>query len=124
MENFRGAIAQYEVIPYALIPVIAVVLPWLELIFGVMMILGYAPKLSSVVLGSFCLIFTLILGSSDLFLSSGRHDCGCFGEGSPIHLSMHQVFLLDFINFSLCIGLYRLKSHPFSLDQLFKNNEK
>ncbi len=123
IENFRGAVAQYEVIPYALVPAIALILPWLELIGGVMMITGYAPKAAAVILGGLCLGFTLILGSSDAFLSMGGRDCGCFGEGSLIHFSMYQIFVVDLVNFFLCIRLFQLQEHPLSLDSLLKSKE-
>lgn len=123
IENFRGAIAQYEVIPYSMVPMIAVILPWIEVIGGVMMITGYAPKVTASVIGSLCLGFLLILGSSDTFLSKGGHDCGCFGEGSLIHFTMYQIFAVDLLNFVLCIMLFRQKEHAFSLDSLLKKKE-
>ena len=65
-ENFRGAIAYYEVIPYFLTGPIALVLPWLELVFGAFIIVGYMPRVSALVLAFFSFCF-LEFGSG-LFL--------------------------------------------------------
>ena len=116
VENFRGIIAQYEVIPYVFVPAIAHVFPWLELIFGIFLISGYAPRASALVLAFFSLSFLILLGSSKLLLGSFPVSCGCFGEHG-IHLTVRQVFLLDLVDFFLGLKLSRLKTHPLSLDQ-------
>ena len=117
IENFRGAIAQYEIIPYDWITVIAFVMPWVEFLAGIFMMIGYAPRLSSFVLAANSLSFLIILGSSDALLDSAKTDCGCFGQNSFIHLTVRQVFLLDLTNFFLAIKLFSIKTHPLSLDQ-------
>lgn len=120
VENFQGAISQYQLIPYSLVPLLAYVLPWLEFLGGVSMLLGYAPKISAAVLGILSFGFVLVLGSSDAFLKGGQHDCGCFGELSPIKLSMQQVFIMDILDTALCLKLYSLKDFPLSLDKFLK----
>lgn len=114
--NFRGVLTQYEVIPYALVPTIAVIFPWLELVFGVFLILGYAPRVSALILAGFSFIFLIVLGSSKLMLGSVPISCGCFGEGG-IHLTVRQVFFLDLIDAVLAIRLFQKKEHPLSLNR-------
>lgn len=118
-ENFRGIIAQYEVIPYVFLPVIAAVFPWLEFLLGSFLILGYAPRWSALALSFFSLIFLIVLGSSKLLLGAMPVSCGCFGEGG-IHLTVRQVFLLDLFDLVLGFGLFRAKDHVFSFDYLLK----
>jgi len=120
VENFRGIISQYEVIPYALTPWIAALLPWIELIFGVFTIAGYLTRLSVLVLGLLSLGFLLVLGSSHVLLGSIPMGCGCFGATSPIHLSVRQVFVLDLFDVFLAFKLFSEKPHVFSLDCLLK----
>ena len=117
-ENFRGAIANYQGIPYGLTEPIARVLPWLELFFGVSLILGYLPRVSALALALFSFCFLMVLGASNVLLDAGAKDCGCFGEGGIIHLTVHQVFFLDLLNFFLGLKLYSLKEHPASLEKL------
>lgn len=114
-ENFRGIMAQYEVIPYALVPFLASVLPWMEFIFGVFLILGYAARQSALVLGLLSFGFLMILGSSQVLLGSVPIHCGCFGENG-IHLTVRQIFVLDIANTAIGLKLFSLKTHPFSID--------
>lgn len=115
--NFRGILAQYEVIPYSLVPMIALILPWFEFILGVFLILGYVPRLSAFLLTLFSFIFLMVLGSSKLLLGAIPISCGCFGEGG-IHLSVRQVFLLDLADLVLGFQLFLRKNHPWSLEGL------
>lgn len=116
-ENFRGIIANYAIIPYAFSGIIAQVLPWIEFMTGAFLILGYMPRWSSLIAAGLFFSFLIILGSTDALMVPGK-DCGCFGERALIHLTTRQVFTLDCINFILCLKLYSLKRHPFSLDGL------
>ena len=114
VENFRGILAQYEVIPYILTPFIAVTLPWIEFIFGALFILGYATRLSALMLAGLSFCFLIVLGSSQILLGSTPISCGCFGEG--VHLTVRQVFVLDIADFVIALKLLSLPTHPFSLD--------
>lgn len=116
IENFRGVIAEYHVIPYAFVPLAAAVIPWAEFLTGVLMILGYAPRLTAVAAAALFFGFLVIMASSPSFFTSGSQDCGCFGEGSLIHLSMHQMFFIDSLSFVLSICLALRKHHALSLD--------
>ena len=119
VENFRGIIAQYQVIPYFFVPAIAYIFPWLELIFGVFLLLGFAPRLSAFNLAFFSLCFLIIIGSSNILLGVTPMSCGCFGQGG-IHLSVRQVFFLDVIDFAIGLKLFSMKDHLWSLDNLLK----
>src|SRR4051812_17610169 len=74
MGNFRGAIADYEVFPYAIVPLIAYVLPWIEFVFGIFMLIGYAPRISALVLALLSFGFMIVLGSSNALLESSGKD--------------------------------------------------
>ncbi len=119
VENFRGIIAQYEVIPYMFVPVIALVFPWLELMFGIFLIIGYLPRISALALAIFSMIFLIVLSSSKVLLGSVPIACGCFGENG-IHLTVRQVFLLDFIDMILGIKLAQSPSLILSLHEWLK----
>ena len=115
IENFRGAVAQYGVVPYSVIPVVAMVMPWVELIFGVFLILGYAPRISALALTLMSLAFLIVLGSSNILTQGGSITCGCFGEGG-LQLTMKQIFILDIVDTVIGVCLITVKSHWLSLD--------
>ena len=118
-ENFRGVIAQYQVIPYFLIPVVASVFPWFEFIFGVFLIVGFAPRVSALILGLMSLSLLLVLGASNVLLGAKAVSCGCFGEHG-LHLTVRQVFALDLVNMAIGFKLYSQREHFWSLDTLLK----
>lgn len=118
VQNFEYIVSSYGVIPEALVPAVALVMPWIEWIFGMYMILGYLPQLTSVVLAACSAGFIGIILLSGV-LWKGPSTCGCFGEGGP-QLLVQQVFLIDIGNLLFAIRLALLKDHPFSLDSLLK----
>jgi len=124
VENFQGAIAAYAVVPYIAVPVIARVIPWIEFIFGAMVLAGYMTRVSSLVLALMSISFISLILSTKLTNGTLPADCGCFGEGSIIHLKPWQVFALDVVTAFSGLKLFFTKSHPLSLDSLFSKPEK
>lgn len=120
-ENFQGAIAAYEIIPYALVPLIARVVPWIELIFGIFVLTGYLTRISSLVLAGMSVSFVVLILATQIMTGTVPADCGCFGEGSFFHLSPWQVFALDVLNSFIGFKLFLTKTHPFSLDSRFSS---
>lgn len=123
VENFQGGMAAYEVIPYGVIPFLAHVIPWIEFLFGAFLILGYLPRVSALVLAAMSWSFVLLILTTRIVTGALPADCGCFGEGSLIHLKPLQVLLMDICNTAIGIRLACLKDHPFSLNLLLKNKD-
>ncbi len=119
VENFRGILAQYQIIPYALVPYLAMTFPWIELIAGVCLVLGYAPRAVALILALMSLGFLIGLGVSHFVLKSAPASCGCFGQRG-IQLSIEQVMALDLVNTLIGFKLFLLKKHPWSLDAWLK----
>lgn len=115
--NFRGALAQYEIFPLALLDPVAYTVPWVEFIFGCFVIVGYAPRWSSLVLGMLSASFVVMLLMSKSFWGTGAAYCGCFGQAG-LKLSMRQMALLDLFNTLIGLRFFFLKSHPISLHSL------
>jgi uncharacterized membrane protein YphA (DoxX/SURF4 family) len=120
VENFQGGMAAYEVIPYAVIPFLARVIPWIEFLFGAFLILGYLPRVSAAVLALMSWSFVLLIVTTRFVTGALPVDCGCFGEGSLIHLKPYQVLIMDVGNtfFGICLALR--KDHPLSLAAFLK----
>jgi uncharacterized membrane protein YphA (DoxX/SURF4 family) len=118
VENFQGGMAAYEVIPYVLIPFLARVIPWIEFLFGVFLILGYLPRMSAFVLAGMSWSFVLLILTTRIVTGALPADCGCFGEGSLIHLKPMQVLAMDIANTIIGLRLVLVKVHPFGLSAL------
>ena len=117
VENLKAVIEVHPAMPAFAVPVIAVVLPWMEFIFGAFMLLGYAPVLSAWVLGFLSVCFLVMLSISRFVFGVALEDCGCFGE-SGIQLTVLQVLILDGAMLAMCVRLAVMKSCPFSLDRI------
>jgi uncharacterized membrane protein YphA (DoxX/SURF4 family) len=120
VENFQGGMAAYEIIPYAVIPLLAHVIPWIEFLFGSFMIAGYLPRASALVLAGMSWSFVLLILTTRIVTGNLPADCGCFGEGSLIHLKPYQVLIMDTVNTFIGIRLALLKDHPLSLSALLQ----
>jgi uncharacterized membrane protein YphA (DoxX/SURF4 family) len=120
VENFQGGMASYEIIPYSVIPFLARVIPWIEFLFGSFLILGYLPRISALVLAAMSWSFVLLILTTRLVTGALPADCGCFGEGSLIHLKPFQVLALDVGNTFLGICLALRNKHPFGLASFLK----
>lgn len=120
VENFQGAMATYEIIPYALIPLLARLIPWIEFLAGAFLILGYLPRVSALVLAFMSACFVILILATRVVTGALPSDCGCFGEGSLIHLNPYQVLAMDICNTFIGIRLALLKVHPFGLAAFLK----
>ncbi|MBI2794448.1 MAG: DoxX family membrane protein [Ignavibacteria bacterium] len=86
---FATSIYHYGLVPVWAINAIALILPWLELLAGSALLLGYKTKLAAALCGLMLLIFTLAVAWA---VANGLHiDCGCFGEAGGEEVSWWKV---------------------------------
>ncbi|HJV33906.1 MauE/DoxX family redox-associated membrane protein [Geomonas sp.] len=77
--GFAGSIAAYKILPYFASYLTAATLPFLELICGVLLVVGYRVKGGAVIIGLLNLVFIGALASA---IARGLDiDCGCFKQG-------------------------------------------
>lgn len=74
--EFAETIVSYQMAPYWSVNIIAVFLPWVELISGILMILGIRVKSVSLIILFLMLLFTLGIGVN--LLRDAPISCGCF----------------------------------------------
>jgi uncharacterized membrane protein YphA (DoxX/SURF4 family) len=75
---FRGAVAEYKVLPPFLEAPFAFVLPFAEVTLGGLLLLGFGTTAASAIAALLFLSFAFAIG---LNLARGRHfDCHCFGS--------------------------------------------
>jgi putative oxidoreductase len=93
---FAGSVAAYQILPYFASYLTAAVLPFLELICGLLLVCGYRIKGAALIVGGMNLVFIAALASA--ILRGLDIDCGCFKQGGPktspwIALARDAVFL-------------------------------
>ncbi len=88
---------QYTVIPQVFAPLIAMVLPWVEVLSGTALLIGFYTTPAAVVIAvqllSFCLLMLVILTAG-----VNIEDCGCFGNlgwrETPLQVLVRDVVML------------------------------
>lgn len=76
--DFRSAVANYRLLPPALVPAVALSLPFAELTAAVLLVLGILPGIVAAVLAALLLCFAAAIAIN---LARGRtFDCGCAGS--------------------------------------------
>jgi uncharacterized membrane protein YphA (DoxX/SURF4 family) len=93
---FAENIAVYRIIPYQGLHLVAIILPWIELICGFFLILGMRTRAAASILGGLLFMFTLFV-IINIFRDSPI-SCGCFDTGGePISwkkITINTIWLL------------------------------
>lgn len=82
LAGFSEAIADYEMVPYWAVNTLAVLIPWIEIVCGILLLLGAYTHAAAIVIGGMLMSFS---GAILVNLLSGSHiSCGCFQTFEPI----------------------------------------
>ena len=75
--EFAADVANYRMLPHEMVNLLAVTLPWVELLAGVMLIGGIWPRPSALVILLMTIVFSIAIAQA---LARGLDiRCGCFG---------------------------------------------
>ena len=76
------AVRAYDVLPTAAVAVVAGALPWLEIVLGLLLLAGVAPRAVAVASAGLLLVF--VAGVTQAWARGLSIDCGCFGGGGVV----------------------------------------
>lgn len=79
-DAFAKAINNYQLLPYGTLNVMALVLPWLEVLAGAFLVFGVRLRASAAVTGLMLIVFIGAIASA--MMRGLSIDCGCFSQGS------------------------------------------
>lgn len=106
--EFAETIANYQIIPYWGVNIMAIVLPWCELVCGMLLISGIRSRSATVIIGCLLIIFTTATAVS--LVRNTPITCGCFNTiGERISL---WTFFRDVIWLAMTV-------HVFFFDKAF-----
>jgi len=75
--TFAADIGNYRLLPHEAINLLAITLPWIEVVAGVLLVLGFWRRASAAVIAVLLIIFLTAIGQA---LARGLDvRCGCFG---------------------------------------------
>ncbi|MDO5501228.1 MAG: MauE/DoxX family redox-associated membrane protein [Propionibacteriaceae bacterium] len=114
------AVRGYQILPYDVAVVIGYLLPIVELILGVLLLIGLFTRPAAVVTGLIMIAF--IAGIAQAWARGLAIDCGCFGGGGELPLEEAQAkYPWDIardVGLMLLAGLLAWRGRtPFSLDE-------
>jgi hypothetical protein len=104
-------IANYEILPYWMVNIIALVLPWLEFWIGLFLIAGIFVRSCAIIQIGLLLIFILAIG---LNIARGvNFYCGCFPDDKLASGMNYPHILLNAFLVCMALILYILEKRRF-----------
>jgi putative oxidoreductase len=116
--TFALDVATYQLLPLSLINITALVLPWVELLAGVMIVLGFRTRAAALLISGMMLVFMVALGWA---LHQGLDmSCGCFAsQSSDEHAISWLTMLRDAGWLVLALYVLGFDRRPLGLDRLW-----
>ncbi len=111
---FAKSIWYYHMIPGSLINLIAIILPWVELICGICLILGVWYDGSVILINLMTFVFIIALASA--YYRGLDIDCGCFKASSGGGSSVLKSLLFDIVLLAFTIALLFSRSRKWRLE--------
>ena len=75
--GFSQSVYNYKLMPDFLINILAIAIPWIELVAGILLVFGISVKENSAILTGLLIVFIFAIAIS---IARGLDiDCGCFG---------------------------------------------
>ena len=86
--GFATNVVNYRVLPDAFVNLLAVTLPWIEIIAGLLLVLGIWMRASALVIAVLTCVFLVAVGQA--VARELNINCGCFGtmEGRKVGLAL------------------------------------
>jgi uncharacterized membrane protein YphA (DoxX/SURF4 family) len=111
---FAQIIHNYRITPPSLINIAAVTLPWIELLSGMLIIVGFKVRGANLILGSLLVFYTLVL--SIAAIRGININCGCFSTSPVVRSNLVADIFRDlfFMLFSIHILLFHKSSRSTS----------
>ena len=112
--EFAESIANYQLVPFWAVNLMAVTLPWAELLCGLLLIIGVRAKAGAASLAALLVIFSAAISVS--LLRGTPFGCGCFSSvDQPMQWT---TVLLDLLWLGMALHVYFFDS-AFHLEKSF-----
>lgn len=123
LDKSQMAVRAYELLPIQLANFLGLVLPFFEVVIGLLLILGAATRVVAA-LGGFTM-FIFIIAIAQAWVRGLNIDCGCFGGGgevAPGETRYLQEILRDAGLVAMALFLIRYPVTKFSVDKAPKQS--
>nr|WP_221473874.1 MauE/DoxX family redox-associated membrane protein [Planomonospora venezuelensis] len=89
------AVKAYQLLPDSLATAVGYGLPILEIVIGVLLVVGLLTRVAGVV--SALLMLAFVVGIASVWARGLRIDCGCFGGGGQLAAGEEPSYLIDIL---------------------------
>ena len=111
--DFARSIYNYRMMPEATINLMAIVMPWLELISGILIIIGPFVRGSALLIGLMLLVFVIAISSA---IARGLDiSCGCFKVGEGGRLVGLETLVEDILMLAAVFVILAFGGRSFSI---------
>ncbi len=98
--EFAKIVYGYDLFPAVFINLIAIIIPFLELITGLALVIGFYPRSAAIIVNALLMAYLIVLTIN--LIRGHEFDCGCFAPGQSGYTSSSEVTLVrDIIYFIL-----------------------
>lgn len=115
---FAIDVATYQILPLGLVNLVALVLPWVELVAALMLLLGVRVRAGALLVAAMMAVF---LAALTIALSKGlQMSCGCFAsQGAAEDPISYKTVLRDLAWLALAAYVLVFDARPLGLERLF-----
>ena len=100
--DFAKIVYGYNLFPEIFINLIAIIIPFLELVIGFALIIGFYPRSAAITINGLLVAFIVVLAIN--LIRGHEFDCGCFSVGQSGYSSSPKVTIARDI-FYLALGM-------------------
>lgn len=97
------AVEAYDLLPKSLATAVGYGLPILEIVVGVLLVVGLLTRAAGVI--SALLMLAFVIGIASAWARGLRIDCGCFGGGGQLAAGVEPDYLIDILRDLGIVGL-------------------
>jgi len=117
--GFAGSIYNYKIFPLFSINIFAIIIPWIEVVSGLLLIFGIALKENALIINIFLIGFIVLITIS---LFRGLNiDCGCFGTEGGDTIGIQKI-IEDVLLLVLGIQIFLFPLDELTLQSLAKKS--
>jgi len=113
--QFASLLASYRLFPYPIVNVLAVVVPWMELVTGLFIIIGLRNRATAILIIFMYIVFNVAVGLN--VLVDSPITCGCYDTvGEPVSwmkVGKNTVWILFTLQVLFCDRLFLLRKGNF-----------
>jgi uncharacterized membrane protein YphA (DoxX/SURF4 family) len=113
--TFALDVATYQLLPLELVNLAALILPWVELLAGVMIIVGFRTRAAALLIAGMMVVFMVALGWA-LHLGLDM-SCGCFASSSDEDPISWRTLLRDGGWLALALYVLICDRRPLGVDR-------